>query len=160
MRCADGVYRAGRPPIVAGLLRERCVQNEIGLALSPVMQLSERRAGLVSSPHTGAIWQSTTQGAADLHGTLPGGRALELEIKHPRARVHYQPGQVDWLTRCARLGGVAITARHLRDVLEALELEGYTVETAPSAVLPSGIVVVGLHSPRPCQYLDQLRSGA
>jgi len=141
----DGVWRAGRPLPARDLIVEADVQRDIKLALSPVCLLDERRAGLVTV-ESGATFTATTQGAADLHGVLPGGRHIEVECKHPRKRCKFQPGQEQWLQRVAQLGAVAIIARDVLDVLEALAAEGYELE-AMAGRAPSRLVLVGLHPP-------------
>jgi len=88
----DGVWRAGRPLPARDLIVEADVQRDIKLALSPVCLLDERRAGLVTV-ESGATFTATTQGAADLHGVLPGGRHIEVECKHPRKRCKFSPAK-------------------------------------------------------------------
>lgn len=144
-RGLDGVWRAGRPPRSARLDVEADVQADILSALSPALLIDERKAGLVTVE--GRSFHAATPGAADLYGCLPGGRHLECELKHPGKAPRYQPGQLAWLARCAKLGAVAIIARDVLDVLEALAGEGYLVEARPAPGHPCGLVVVGLHPP-------------
>jgi VRR-NUC domain len=57
-------------------------------------------------------------GCPDIIGQLKGGRALYIEVKRPSGRV--SPEQAEFIAMAARHGAVALVARSVADVVEAL----------------------------------------
>jgi hypothetical protein len=62
------------------------------------------------------------KGSSDILGVLPGGRFLAVECKAEHGRL--SPEQRDFLKDVKRLGGLAIVARHWKDIDTALRQEG------------------------------------
>lgn len=74
--------------------------------------------------HGGAFGET---GAADLYGTLPGGRALYIETKAPDAktakgRMSYQ---LAWLRRERDLGAIAVSVTSYDELLGMLAYQGF-----------------------------------
>lgn len=60
-----------------------------------------------------------TPGLPDIGGILPGGRALQIEVKAGRNKP--TPEQVDFLARARAAGAVAFVAYSVDDVIKELE---------------------------------------
>ena len=58
-------------------------------------------------------------GSSDILGLLPGGRFLAVECKSQKGKLSEK--QKDFLAEVERLGGMAIVARSVDDVIEAVE---------------------------------------
>ena len=58
------------------------------------------------------------RGMPDIHGVLPGGRALYIEVKGPTGRL--SPWQVAQIDRLRRQGALAFVARNVPDVAAML----------------------------------------
>ena len=70
-----------------------------------------------------AMWdRGGTRGVSDLAATLPGGRALWIEVKKPGGR--FEPGQKEFLTYQRSQGAVAFVAYSVDDVIRELEAQG------------------------------------
>jgi hypothetical protein len=63
-------------------------------------------------------------GAADLYGTLPGGRALYLEVKQPNKKNTLTAAQKNWLDAERQMGAVAELVTSPLEVIHILEREG------------------------------------
>lgn len=64
-------------------------------------------------------------GLPDIGGILPGGRALAIEVKRPRAAKRAnEEKQNEWLERARRMNACVIVARSVDDVLAVLREEG------------------------------------
>lgn len=66
-------------------------------------------------------------GASDLYGTLPGGRAIYIEVKKPQTKglqTDRAVTQRAWLDRERALGAVAIVASSYEEVLTAVNAAG------------------------------------
>jgi hypothetical protein len=75
----------------------------------------------------GKRWVSVgKKGAADLIGCLPDGRFIAGEVKAPNGRL--SPEQQAFLEKIAGLGGLAIFAKSVEDVADALKRGGYLLE--------------------------------
>ena len=69
------------------------------------------------------------KGSADIIGILPDGKFLAIETKSKNGSL--TPEQKDFLEKVRGLGGVAILARSLRELGDALCANGYTLEDMP-----------------------------
>jgi len=69
------------------------------------------------------------KGSADIIGILPDGKFLAIETKSKNGSL--TPEQKDFLEKVRGLGGVAILARSLRELDDALCANGYTLEDMP-----------------------------
>ena len=58
-------------------------------------------------------------GVADILGVLPDGKFLAIEVKTPKGRV--SPAQINFINRINKEGGVALVARGLKEVVDALK---------------------------------------
>lgn len=66
-------------------------------------------------------------GASDLYGTLPGGRAVYVEVKMPGKKG--RPEQVHWLEAEAKMGAVAVLVTSWDELQQILSTEGYLTTT-------------------------------
>ncbi len=62
-------------------------------------------------------------GQADISGTLPGGRRLEIEVKSATGR--QSADQKNFQRKCDKVGALYILARSVEDVRRVLRREGY-----------------------------------
>ena len=69
------------------------------------------------------------KGSSDIIGILPDGKFLAVETKSVRGRL--TPEQKEFLEKVRGLGGVAILARSLRELDEALREAGYGMKDMP-----------------------------
>ena len=69
------------------------------------------------------------EGSSDIIGVLPDGKFLATETKSIKGRL--SPEQKAFIEKIRSLGGVAILARSLRELDEALCANGYTLEDMP-----------------------------
>ena len=59
-------------------------------------------------------------GSSDILGVLPGGRFIAVECKSKKGKL--SENQKDFLAEIERLGGLAIVARSVDDVIKAVEI--------------------------------------
>ena len=79
--------------------------------------------GAVQIAH-GRFMRFGKKGSSDIIGVLPDGRFLAIETKSIKGRL--SPEQKAFIEKVRGLGGVAILARSLRELDEALCANGYT----------------------------------
>ncbi len=102
--------------------------------------MERRNTGGFTNPH-GQYVQCSEPGAADYHGTLPGGRRFELELKAP----DWKPGgnrererfarQISYLNRVNSDGGVGLLIDHVEALIKVWP---YITPGAGVLVLPDG----------------------
>ena len=60
-------------------------------------------------------------GAADLYGTLPGGRAIFVEVKAPGKKP--RPNQLAWLEHEREMGALAVWVSSWEELLSVLDVD-------------------------------------
>ena len=91
-----------------------------------IRQYLELQGAVVIRNNSGCLRDATNRpvrfgetGSADLVCCLRGGRYLAVEVKGPKGRL--RPSQAVWLDRVRSAGGLAVVARTLQDLIDALE---------------------------------------
>ena len=102
-----------------------------GRIKSAILRYLERRGFFAWNNATGCVRIATDRwihfgkkGSSDIIGVLPDGKFLAIETKSIKGRL--SPEQKAFIEKVRGLGGVAILARSLRELDEALCANGYT----------------------------------
>ena len=133
------------------MLRRGRRESEI---LKAILQYLGARGILAFRANTGAFVgeykgkrrfvRFSERGMPDIHGVLPGGRALYIEVKGPTGRL--SPWQVAQIDRLRRQGALAFVARSVPDVAAMLPFAN------PSGQIPAGGANLQDREARPLSY--------